>query len=193
MIGVLKHLSKALVIMLTVAFAASAIIGTPSLALDLDKYDPEHSNGSGMGDWWINHPNQSAKAGSAVEHPDWVLDALKEKPVLIMDHTTDCSSCKIQEKNIEEVTPDFDKDIAYYDLLADGKDKRAFEILNAYSPTGKEQFVPTTVFITLIKDTDGKVKVAWHSEIDDMTKEQLNEYLKDAVYYYRQNAKNWDK
>lgn len=193
MTGVSIWLSRGLVIMLMAAFIAAAFIGAPSLAEDWDKYKPEYSAGSGMADWWTSHPDQSANAGSKVEHPEWVLDALEKKPVLIMDHTTDCSSCKIQERNIKKVLPSFAKDITYYDLLADGKDKRAFEILNNYSPTGKEQFVPTTVFITLIKGTDGKVEVVWHSEIDDMTEEQISAYLKDAVYYYRQNADDWSK
>ncbi|MDM7913445.1 MAG: thioredoxin family protein [Methanotrichaceae archaeon] len=164
-----------------------------SLADDSDTYKPKYSIGSESADWWTAYPNQSAIAGTEVKHPQWVLDALEKKPVLIMDHTTDCSSCKIQKANIEKVLPSFSENVTYYDILADGKDKKAFEILDTYNPTGGEQFVPTTVFITLIKGPDGKVTVAWHSEIDDMTEEQLSAYLKDAVYYYRQNADDWSQ
>jgi hypothetical protein len=193
MIGALVFPGNGLIMMAMVVLLATAASGASAKDVDWDKYKPEYSAGSKLADWWTNHPDQSTSAGSEVEHPQWVLDALEKKPVLIMDHTEDCSSCKIQKKNIEKVLPDFAKNITYYDLLADGKDKRAFEILNAYNPTGREQFVPTTVFITLIKGKDGKAEVAWHSEIDDMSEEKLSAYLKDAIYYYRQNSDNWSK
>lgn len=192
----LTGFSRGLAIVLTAVFILSAIISWSSLAEDWSKYEPKYSAGSNLADWWINRPDQSASAGSPVEHPQWVLDALKEKPVIIMDHTNDCSSCKIQKANIEKVLPSFSKNITYYDLLADSKDRRAYEALNIYNPTGPtdgELFVPTTVFITLVKGTDGKVDVAWHSEIDDMTVEQLSAYLKDAIYYYSQNEDGWNK
>ncbi len=193
MTGVLIKFSSGLVALLLAAFVAATLIGGLSLAEDWDKYKPKYSIGSEPADWWEAYPNQSAIAGTSVEHQQWVLDALKKKPILIMDHTTDCSSCKIQKANIEKVLPSYSKEITYYDILADGKDKRAFEILDTYNPTGGEQFVPTTVFITLIKGSDGNVTVAWHSEIDDMTEKQLSAYLKDAIYYYRQNADDWSK
>lgn len=184
---------KGLAIVLIAVFISLVIVGGSSLAEDWNKYEPKYSAGSDLADWWTDHPDQSANAGTAVEHPQWVLDALKKKPVLIMDHTTDCSSCIIQERNIEKVLQNFSKNVTYYDILADGKDKRAFEILDTYNPTGGEQFVPTTVFITLVEGKDGKVEVAWHSEIDDMTEEKLSAYIKDAVYYYRQNADSWNE
>jgi hypothetical protein len=193
MTGVLIRFSSGLAALLLATFVVATLIGGLSFAEDWDKYKPKYSIGSESADWWEAYPNQSATAGTEVEHPQWVLDALKKKPVLIMDHTTDCSSCKIQKANIEKVLPSFSENITYYDLLADSKDKRANEALNTYNPTGGELYVPTTVFITLIKSSDGKVEVAWHSEIDDMTEAQLSTYLKDAVYYYRQNADDWSK
>ncbi len=193
MTGVFIRSNRGLIALLLAAFVAATLMGGSSLAGEWDKYKPKYSIGSESADWWAVHPNQSATAGSSTDHPKWVLDALEKKPILIMDHTTDCSSCKIQEANVKKVLPSYSKEITYYDLLADGKDKRAFEILDTYNPTGGEQFVPTTVFITLIKGSDGNVTVAWHSEIDDMTEKQLSAYLKDAIYYYRQNADDWNK
>lgn len=193
MTGVLIRFRRGLVALLLAAFIAATLIGGLSIAEDWDKYKPKYSTGSESADWWEVYPNQSAIVGTSVEHPQWVLDALEKKPILIMDHTTDCSSCKIQKANVEKVLPSYSKEITYYDLLADGKDKRAFEILDTYNPTGGEQFVPTTVLITLIKGSGGNVTVAWHSEIDDMTEKQLSAYLKDAIYYYRQNADDWSK
>ena len=41
----------------------------------------EYSVGSGDDDWWAAYPDQSTGAGGEVNHPSWVLDALKGKVV----------------------------------------------------------------------------------------------------------------
>ena len=53
------------------------------------------------------------------------------------------------------------------------------------------QYVPTTIFITLAKGPDGTVDVAWHSEIDAMSQEKIDAYVKDSIYYYKQNTAAW--
>lgn len=193
MIGVSIRFTRGLSAILAMAFIVSALLAGSALCDDWDKYKPANSVGSGDNDWWTAYPDQNAEAGSTVDHPQWVLDALKEKPVLILDHTKDCSSCKKQKAIVDKVLESYGGEITYYDLMADSKDKRAFEALDIYNPSGKEQYVPTTVFLTLTKGSDGKVGVAWHSVIDDMTEENFNSYLKDAIYYYRQNANTTGK
>jgi hypothetical protein len=87
----------------------------------------------------------------------------------------------------------FAGDINYNDVLAEGSGyQKGLDILNVYNPIGGEkQYVPTTIFVTLIKDTDGSVKVAWHSVLDAISEEEINAYAKDAIYYYKQNAAGW--
>jgi hypothetical protein len=157
----------------------------------LDGYKPIHSQGTGENNWWISYPTQSDKAGTSVDHPQWVLDALKEKPVLILDHSSNCNSCVVQKENIDKALAGFGGNITYYDIMADLRDQRAFDVLDVYGLTG--YYVPTTVFITLLKDPDGKVAVAWHSAEDAMSENDVASYIKDAIYYYQQNAPGWSK
>lgn len=154
-------------------------------------YKPVHAVGSGMSDWWITYPPHSSGSGTLIAHPKWVLDSLKEKPVLILYHTTTCTSCVEQKANIENALADYSKDTTYYDLLDENRDKRALEAFHVYSLTGL--YVPVTTFITLAKGPDGKVSVAWHTSEDTMSEEDIASYLKDAIYYYQQNAPDWSK
>jgi hypothetical protein len=93
---------------------------------------------------------------------------------------------------IEKVANNFESDLKYSDVLAEGSGfQKALDILDIYNPSGKAQYVPTTIFITLIKGSDGKVEVAWHSAIDAMSEDQINAYTKDSIYYYKQNVADW--
>ena len=86
----------------------------------------------------------------------------------------------------------FGSNLSYYDVLAEGSGfQKAIDILDIYNPTGGAQYVPTTIFVTLIKGSDGKVEVAWHSQIDLMSEDEINSYVKDSIYYYKQNAAGW--
>ena len=68
---------------------------------------------------------------------------------------------------------------------------KAIDILDIYNPTGGAQYVPTTIFVTLIKGADGKVEVAWHSQLDLMSEDEINSFVSDSIYYYKQNAAGW--
>ena len=47
--------------------------------------------------------------------------------------------------------------------------------------------MPTTIFLTEFKDTRGKTSLAWHSYEDAMSESDVEAYIKDAIYYYRQS------
>jgi thiol-disulfide isomerase/thioredoxin len=164
-------------------------ITASALAEDWSSYKPAFAPGQEENDWWTQYPSQSPRAGASVEHPSWVTDALKDKPIIILDHSSNCKSCVVQKANMEKVMAEYGKDVAYYDINADGDDQRAFEILGVYGLTGL--YVPTTVFITLQKGADGNVGIAWHSVEDAMSEEQVTDYVKDAIYYHQENAANW--
>jgi hypothetical protein len=176
--------------------AAIAILGMASTALceDWDSYSPAQAAGSEDDDWWTTYPDQHENSGSPVEHPAWVLEALKEKPLIILVHSSNCLPCLTQTPRIKAAVAGMSEDLAYYDVLAQGSGyEKAIAILEVYDPKGVEDknFVPTTIFITLVPGTDGKVDVAWHSEVDVMSKEKIDSYLKDAIYYHRQNVAAW--
>ncbi len=187
LVGAIKAFAATflLIIVLTVFVTGSQAAGK------LEGYKPVHALGSGEDDWWIGYPPQSSGSGSLIIHPKWVQDSLKDKPVLILDHSSSCTSCVVQKANIEKALAAYGKNVTYYDLLTDSRDKRAFEVLSVYGITGN--YVPTTAFITLIKGPDGRVSVAWHSAEDAMSEGDVVSYLKDAIYYYQQNAPSWNK
>lgn len=184
-----------LVLAAMAAFSMAAfVMADTALSQDEESYSPAHDVGSGDDDWWTTYPDQHESTGSSVEHPDWVLDALKEKPVLILIHQTNCVPCKTQTPRIEAAVASFSGDMEYVDVLAEGSGYlKAYDTLIIYDPYGEEDkyFVPTTVFITLAKGPDGTVDVAWHSEIDIMSQADIDDYVKDSIFYYKQNAAAW--
>jgi thiol-disulfide isomerase/thioredoxin len=187
---------KNFILLVLAAIAAFSIAGfvmaDTALCQDWNSYTPAHAVGSGGDDWWTAYPDQHENSGSAAKHPDWVLKALKEKPVLILIHSSNCVPCLAQMPRISAAAESFSGDLAYYDILAEGSGfEKAIEILDVYSPTGGAQYVPTTIFITLAKGPDGTVDVAWRSEIDAMSQERIDAYVKDAIYYYKQNSAAW--
>ena len=171
---------------------AGFVMTDTALSEDWDSYSPAYEVGSGDDDWWTAYPDQHEASGSAVEHPDWVLDALKEKPVLILIHSSNCKPCLTQVPRIETAVASLGGDLKYYDMLAEGSGiQKAINILDVYNPAGGAQYVPTTTFITLAKGPDGAVDVAWHSEIDAISQEKIDAYVKDSIYYHKQNAAAW--
>ncbi len=171
-----------------------AFSGISGLALSEDwgSYQPAHSLGSEENDWWTAYPNQHANAGSSVEHPASILAALKEKPMLILVHSSNCKSCVEQIANVKKVLESYGGELKYEDVMAEGSSLQgAVALLDVYNPSGGQSYVPTTIFITLIKGANGKVDVAWHSVEDAMSEDQINAYVKDSIYYYKQNAASW--
>jgi thiol-disulfide isomerase/thioredoxin len=176
------------------ALAAMTIFGTAGIALSLDwnSYSPAHAVGFVSDDWWTAYPDQHEDSGSDAEHPAWVLDALKDKPLLVLVHSSNCKPCLTQTPRIKEAAESFSGDLSYYDVLAEGSSyEKAIKILDVYNPVGGAQYVPTTIFITLAKGQDGKVDVAWHSEIDAMSQKKIEAYVLDSIYYYKQNRAAW--
>ncbi len=182
-----------LTVAMAVIFAATFILAIPCLGEDWNSYTPSHGIGSGDDDWWMAYPDQHVSAGSDVEHPSWVLDALKEKPLLILVHSSNCVPCLTQIPRIEAVAASYDQDLKYYDVLAqEDSFEKAVAILDVYNPAGGAQYVPTTIFITLAEGPDGKVDVAWHSKIDVMSQDEIESYAKDSIYYYNQSREEWN-
>lgn len=182
-----------LVLTAIAAFSMAAFVtADTALSEDWNSYSPAHAVGSGSGDWWTTYPDQHENSGSEAEHPAWVMEALKEKPVLILIHSSNCVPCLTQMPRIEAAVQSFGEDLQYNDVLAEGSGyEKAIGILDVYDPTGGAQYVPTTIFITLAKGPDETVGVAWHSEIDAMSRERIDAYVKDSIYYYKQNKAAW--
>jgi hypothetical protein len=171
------------------AFATAGI----AISVDWNSYSPAHAVGSGDDDWWTTYPDQNENSGKTVEHLDWIMDDLKKKPVLILIHSSNCVPCLTQTPRIKAAANSFSGDLAYYDILGEGSSlQEAVDILDVYDPYGMgKPVVPTTIFITLAKGPDGKVGIVWRSEVDAMSEGRIDAYVKDAIYYYKQNSAAW--
>ncbi len=183
-----------LVLAAMAAFSITLFITSDTaLSVDWNSYSPVHAIGSGDDDWWTAYPDQNENAGMAANHPDWIEKALKEKPVLILIHSSNCVPCLTQTPRITAAANSYNGDLDYYDVLGEGSTlQQAIDILDVYDPYGiGKPVVPTTIFITLAKGPDGKVGIAWHSEIDAMSEGRIDDYVLDAIYYYKQNSPAW--
>jgi hypothetical protein len=154
---------------------------------------PSHAVGSGPDNWWIEYPHQHLNAGSAVDHPSWALDALKEKPVIMLVHQNGCHACALQEVEIGKVLEGLGGDAAYIDILVNDDLEKGWTALKVYDPSGEPKFVPLTVFLTLAPGPDGNVTVAWHSVVDHKDEGWIRSYLNDAIALYRANSEGWNR
>jgi hypothetical protein len=169
----------------------ASIIMVTLLASGFSAVGAEYSVGSGNDDWWTTYPDQSTGAGGEVNHPSWILDALKDKPVLIYVHKS-CSYCAPQTVAVQNITGEFNGKITIFDIGADGSDARSGEAMQAYDPNGGTMYVPLTVVVTLAPDAKGEVVPLWHST-DEVTGDGwIKNYVEDAIGQYDENSANWN-
>lgn len=149
----------------------------------------EYSVGSGDDDWWTAYPDQSTGAGGEVNHPSWVLDALKSKPVLIYVHK-ECDYCVPQTEAIQNITEEFDGKITIFEIGAEGGDARSEEAMQAYDPNGGTMYVPLTAVLTLASDGEEVVPV-WHSTDEVTGEDWIKNYVEDAISQHDENSADW--
>ena len=155
------------------------------LATGFNALGVQYSIGSGNDDWWTTYPDQSTGKGGEVNHPAWVLDALKSKPVVIYVHGG-CSYCQPQTEALAKIVDEMGNKFTYYNLSSG--DKRSGEALQAYDPNGGTMYLPLTVMVTRASNSEGKVETVWHST-DQITGEGwIKNYLEDALSYYSENS-----
>ncbi|NYT02009.1 MAG: thioredoxin family protein [Methanosarcinales archaeon] len=151
----------------------------------------EFSVGSGADDWWIDFPDGHVSSGSEVSHPQWLLDALQDGPVLIYAHKQ-CSYCAPQEEALDELLPEYEGQIDFIDVDAEKGDPKSGEVA-IYDPDGGPHYVPLTIVATLVEDQDGNVAVGWHSSEAVTGKDWIQSYIEDAIYYHDQNSAGWSQ
>ncbi len=183
--GTIKDFSSTLPLFMVAVLAISLVGSSISSG-------SEYAVGSGNDTWWTTYPAQSTDSGSEVEHPQWVLDALEKKPVVIYVHKG-CSYCKPQTDAMAEIVKEYGDRFTYYDIPADGSDARAEEALEIYDPNGGTNYVPMTIIVTLAPGTNGNVQPVWHSTEEVTGKAWIESYVKDAISYYDEDAAAWKK
>ncbi|MDD3973818.1 thioredoxin family protein [Methanothrix soehngenii] len=173
-------------------YGIASLIALILIAFGFNAAGAEYSLGSESDDWWTEYPDQSTGAGGDVSHPDWVLDALESKPVLIYVHK-ECDYCVPQTEAVQKIIDEFSGEITIFELGADGSDIRSGEALQAYDPNGGlDMFVPLTVILTLAPDSEGEVVAVWHSSDEITGEEWIRNYVEDAISLYDENYADWD-
>lgn len=173
------------------AICISPLIAIILLACSINVQGAEYSVGSGNEDWWTAYPDQSSGAGGDVNHPSWVLDALKSKPALIYVHKS-CDYCVPQTQAVQNITDEFNGRVTFFDIGAEGNDSRSEEAMQAYDPNGGTMYVPLTVLVTLAPNSEGEVVPVWHST-DVVTGDGwIKNYVEDAINQYDENSADWN-
>jgi hypothetical protein len=181
----ITKIARASIRLILLVAATSSILASVALCASVD----HKQVGSGADDWWISYPVKSTAAGTEVNHSSWVLDALKEKPVVIYVHM-DCTTCKPQTEALDAIVKELGKNFTYFDLAGDGSEAMANDAV-VYDPDGGVAYVPLTVILTLAPDSEGKVQVVWHSTEEATGKDWIRDYAQDAIYYYEENSGSW--
>ncbi|MEM1513333.1 MAG: thioredoxin family protein [Candidatus Thermoplasmatota archaeon] len=143
----------------------------------------KNSIGDGEDDFWIDYPSLHPQSGQKVAHPEWVLNEIEKKPLIILVHSNNCLPCIQQQKDLEEVMEEYGNKIIYIDILTDGSDSRAWDAYNIYYPQAGQWYIPLTIIISKV-EYKGETQIIWHSEIGRTGKEWLIEYISDAISYY---------
>jgi hypothetical protein len=154
----------------------------------LPSYSPLHSLGSGSNDFWIVYPTGHTNSSESVTHLSWVNDSLKEGCILFVVHKTDCETCKPQADRTKRLAENYNEYIVFYDLdltFGGSIEKKGYDSY-LYDPDGPPGFLALTGILTLINNS-GTIEYAWHSWELDVKYSEMEEWLKDGIYYWHKN------
>ena len=198
-IGTIAVISVIFVVIIAVAFFVlssspddSNNNGNPNNPQWLDDYTPAHSVGTGSEKFWTDFP-----AGQSANHLTWITDDLEEKPVVFVCHRTGCYGCAAQAERVIALRETYGEDAVFYDLdyPYEQYGTATEDILNKfyeafyYDPNGGSQVIATTGVFTLIND-GGEVKIGWHSWEGNVADADMENWIKDAIYYYHINSED---
>ena len=139
--------------------------------------------GTGTEDFWTVYPAIHPSSGQTVTHPDWVLAALSQGVVMILDHSEGCYPC-VQQTGICESVYASHPELEYYDLLSGTDEPAASQAFAAYDPNGGVHYIPLTIIVTKAMDGYGNEVVAWHSWEGVVDAVTLGSWIDDAQSYY---------
>jgi len=160
----------------------------------LDDYTPAYSVGTESNNFWIDFPVGGPSAGQSVNHLTWITEDLAEKPVVFVCHRTGCGPCTPQADRVKALRETYGEDAVFYDLdyPFEGYGVAEEDILNKfneafyYDANGEPSYIAFTGVFTLIND-GGEVKIGWHSVEGDVADADMENWIKDAIYYYHIN------
>ena len=154
----------------------------------MNNYVPVHSLGDGSNDFWLTFPPGNPSGGLSVDHLDWVINSLQEGCILFVVHKTGCVGCQAQADRVIDLGDKYETQLMFYDLdipLGGDIEKKAYDSY-LYDPDGPPGYIALTGILTLVKD-DGEIKYGWNSWEGDVEDTEMEEWVKDGIYYWYQN------
>lgn len=154
----------------------------------LSNYLPVHSYGNGTDDFWIDYPSDNPNSSQSVSHLSWVNESVKNGCVLFVVHKTGCESCQPQVDRVIELAEKYKDYVVFYDLditFGGSIEKRAYDSY-LYDPDGPPGYIALTGIFTLIEQ-NGSIEYGWHSWELDVDYKELEEWVKDSIYYWNKN------
>jgi len=151
-------------------------------------YTPVHSLGTETDNFWTVYPEINPKSGESVAHLDWVLDSLDKGCVLFVVHRTGCVGCQAQADRVIAFAEQYQGQVEFFDLdIATGGsvEQQAYDAY-VYDPNGEPGYIALTGIITLQK-TNGNLVYGWHSWEGNVADSDMEDWVKDAIYYYHVN------
>ena len=155
----------------------------------LQNYSPVHFLGTGNDDFWIVYPTNHSNSSESVTHLSWVNDSLKEGCILFVVHKTGCVTCQPQADRTIRLAENFEEYIEFFDFdiaLGGSVEKKGYDSY-LYDPDGSPGLLALTGLLTLINNS-GTIEYAWHSWEQDVKYSEMEEWLKDGIYYWYQNS-----
>ena len=154
----------------------------------LVNYSPVHFLGNGTDNFWIDYPINHTNSSQKFTHLSWINDSLEEGCVLFVVHKTGCESCQPQASRVIKLSKKYQEHIVFYDLditLGGLLEERAYDSY-LYDPDGPPGYIALTGILTLINNS-GTMEFGWHSWEFDVDFKEMEEWLKDGIYYWYQN------
>ena len=163
----------------------------------MNNYTPVYSVGNEEDNFWINFPVGGPSAGQSVQHLTWITDDLKEKSVVFVCHRTGCGPCTPQADRVKALRETYGEDAVFYDLdspfegygVATNDTLQKFNEAFYYDANGEPHYIAFTGVFTLIND-GGEVKIGWHSWEGNVADADMENWIKDSIYYYHINSED---
>jgi hypothetical protein len=157
----------------------------------LINYTPVHVVGNGSDDFWIEFPSGSDFFGYSVDHFDWVIDYIENKPVLFVVHRTGCLGCKEQGDLVIFLAEEYGDYLKFHDIDIVYDAPQVIQQMSneayVYDPNGAPGYIALTGVFTFV-EYNSELKIGWHSWELDVEDSVMETWIKDAIYYHNLNT-----
>jgi hypothetical protein len=109
--------------------------------------------------------------------------------MIFVVHITGCITCQPQADRVIKLAEKYKEYIVFHDLdagLGGAIEDRAYNAY-LYDPDGSPGIIALTGIFTLINQNESIV-YGWHSWEQDVSFKEMEEWLKDGIYYWNENS-----